>query len=88
MLKPATWLERGILMVAAALLLYTGPLQDAIGTGLLIVGVTIHVLRTRGPDESEAGVTPVPADRRASLGGLRAKVPKVTRFWMGVAQSL
>jgi TRAP transporter 4TM/12TM fusion protein len=58
-IKPATWLERAILVVAAGLLLYTGPVQDLTGAALLVVGIAVHVMRTRGG--SEAGPTPAPA---------------------------
>ena len=43
-----TWLERGLLLPAAALLLATGPVQDAIGLVLLASAVGVYVLRTRG----------------------------------------
>jgi TRAP-type uncharacterized transport system fused permease subunit len=59
LLKPATWLERGILVVAAGLLLYTGPIADVTGTALLALAIAIHVVRTRGSDEG--GPAPVPA---------------------------
>lgn len=59
-LKPATWLERGILIVAAGLLLYTGTLADITGTGLLAIAIGIHVLRTRGSDEG-SDAAPLPA---------------------------
>lgn len=59
-LKPASWLERVILIVSAGLLLYTGPTQDLIGSGLLILAIVLHVLRTRSSSD-ESGVTPAPA---------------------------
>jgi TRAP-type uncharacterized transport system fused permease subunit len=48
MLRPCSWLERGVLLVAAGFLFYTGTLQDAIGLVLLAAGVGLHVLRIRG----------------------------------------
>jgi TRAP-type uncharacterized transport system fused permease subunit len=58
-LKPANLLERGILIVAAGLLLYTGPVQDLAGTALLVAAIVLHVLRTRISDPS--GPSPAPA---------------------------
>lgn len=59
LVKPASWLERGILAVAAGLLLYTGQTQDLAGVALLIVAIALHVIRTRGGDDS--GPAPAPA---------------------------
>jgi TRAP transporter 4TM/12TM fusion protein len=59
LLKPANLLERAILIVAAALLLYTGPVQDLAGTALLVVAIVLHVVRTRAMDSS--GPSPAPA---------------------------
>jgi len=59
LLRPANLLERAILIAAAGLLLYTGPLQDLIGTGLLVLAITLHVVRTRAMDSS--GPSPAPA---------------------------
>jgi TRAP transporter 4TM/12TM fusion protein len=59
MLKPANLLERGILIAAAGLLLYTGPVQDLAGTALLVAAIVLHVLRTRISDSS--GPSPAPA---------------------------
>ena len=47
-LGPATWLERALLLPAAGLLLYTGPLQDAVGLALFAAAVGLHLLRVRG----------------------------------------
>ena len=44
---PATWPERALLLPAAGLLLYTGPIQDALGLALLAAAVGFHWLRTR-----------------------------------------
>jgi TRAP-type uncharacterized transport system fused permease subunit len=53
-IKPATWIERGMLIVAAGFLFYTGTIQDLIGLVLLVAGIALHWVRTRG--------TPDPAD--------------------------
>ncbi|HUG61041.1 MAG TPA: TRAP transporter fused permease subunit [Methylomirabilota bacterium] len=45
---PASWPERALLIPAAGLLLYTGPLQDAVGLALFAAAVVLHVLRVRG----------------------------------------
>jgi TRAP transporter 4TM/12TM fusion protein len=47
--QPASWLERALLLAAAGLLLYTGPVQDAVGLALLAAAVALHLVRTRGP---------------------------------------
>jgi TRAP-type uncharacterized transport system fused permease subunit len=52
--RPATILERSVLVVAAGFLFYTGQVQDAIGLGLLVIGVGLHWLRIR----SRSGDTP------------------------------
>jgi TRAP transporter 4TM/12TM fusion protein len=46
--RPASWLERALLIPAAGLLLYTGPVQDLIGIALLATAVGLHLLRIRG----------------------------------------
>ncbi|MGH2562182.1 MAG: TRAP transporter permease [Thermomicrobiales bacterium] len=46
-LEKASWLERGLLLPAAGLLLYTGPIQDVLGLALFAVTVVIHVVRIR-----------------------------------------
>lgn len=46
--QPATWLERALLIPAAGLLLYTGPVQDAIGIALLAAAIGLHIVRLRG----------------------------------------
>jgi len=55
--EPASWPERALLLPAAALLLYTGPVQDAVGLLLFLVAVTIHLVRVRrvAPPMSLAG---------------------------------
>jgi TRAP transporter 4TM/12TM fusion protein len=47
LLQPATWLERALLIAAAAFLLYTGPAQDLIGLALLAAAVVLHLTRLR-----------------------------------------
>jgi TRAP-type uncharacterized transport system fused permease subunit len=44
---PATWPERGLLLPAAGLLLYTGPWQDAVGLALMVAAVALHLARVR-----------------------------------------
>ncbi|MDQ3780097.1 MAG: TRAP transporter large permease subunit, partial [Chloroflexota bacterium] len=46
-LQPANWLERGLLLPAAALLLYTGTYQDLLGLALFLAAIAIHVMRVR-----------------------------------------
>ncbi len=48
-LRPATWLERALLIPAAGLLLYTGARQDALGLALLVGAIAIHAVRVRAP---------------------------------------
>lgn len=49
-LQPANLLERALLLPAAGLLLYTGPLQDLLGLALLVGAIALHVMRVRaGP---------------------------------------
>jgi TRAP transporter 4TM/12TM fusion protein len=55
-IRPATWLERGVLVVASGFLFYTGHLQDLIGLTLLVVAVALHWLRVRGGDSSEGAI--------------------------------
>jgi TRAP transporter 4TM/12TM fusion protein len=59
-LRPANLIERLLLLPAAGLLLYTGPLQDVIGLALFAAAVVIHVLRVRpGKDFSDSsGASP------------------------------
>src|SRR5690606_37493122 len=47
-IQRANLLERSILIVAAGLLLYTGPLQDSVGLVLMVTGIGLHWLRVRG----------------------------------------
>jgi TRAP transporter 4TM/12TM fusion protein len=51
-LGPASWLERALLLPAAGLLLYTGPVQDAVGLALFATAVALHVLRVRGAERT------------------------------------
>jgi len=44
LLQPATWLELALL-IATGFLLYTGPIQDLIGLGLLAAAVVLHLAR-------------------------------------------
>ncbi|MDQ3654813.1 MAG: TRAP transporter large permease subunit, partial [Chloroflexota bacterium] len=53
-IRPASWLERIVLIVASGLLFYTGAVQDLIGLALLIVGIGLHWLRIRH-DASDTG---------------------------------
>jgi len=57
LLEPATWFERALLLPAAALLLYTGPLQDAVGLALLLAAIALHLARVRRvrPPAMQAG---------------------------------
>lgn len=52
----ATWLERALLLPAAALLLYTGPVQDVAGLALLIAAIVIHLIRIRQTQRPELRV--------------------------------
>jgi TRAP transporter 4TM/12TM fusion protein len=47
-IRPASWLERALLIPAAGFLLYTGPVQDLLGIALLAAAVGLHLLRIRG----------------------------------------
>jgi TRAP transporter 4TM/12TM fusion protein len=55
LLRPATWLERGVLVVAALLLIDPGLATDLIGLGLLAGAVALQKLRPAGAPSS-AGV--------------------------------
>lgn len=57
-IRPANWLERIVLIVAAGFLFYTGALQDLIGLALLILGIALHVIRTRGTPSDPPEMTP------------------------------
>ena len=61
-IRPASWLERAILIVAAGFLFYTGHLQDVIGLGLLIVGVGLHWFRIRNSDATPPALMTGSAD--------------------------
>ncbi len=52
--------ERAILIASAGLLLYTGPIQDAVGLALLATGIGLHWLRVRGQGSGPAGEASVP----------------------------
>jgi len=58
-IQRANLLERAILIVAAGLLLYTGPLQDAVGLVLMVTGIGLHWLRVRGQEGDSGGESPV-----------------------------
>jgi len=59
-LQKANLVERAILLVSAAFLLYTGPLQDAIGLTFLVVAVGLHWFRVRDQgSDSPGGESPV-----------------------------
>jgi TRAP transporter 4TM/12TM fusion protein len=45
--RPCTWIERGMLLVASGLLFYTGTTQDLIGSALLAGCIVLHVMRIR-----------------------------------------
>jgi TRAP-type uncharacterized transport system fused permease subunit len=47
-LRPVSLLERALLLPAAGLLLYTGPVQDALGLVLFAAAIALHVGRVRG----------------------------------------
>ncbi len=53
-LRPANLLERALIIPAAALLLYTGTIQDLLGLTLLVVAIGLHWMRVRG-GEGERG---------------------------------
>ncbi|HEV2127075.1 MAG TPA: TRAP transporter fused permease subunit [Thermomicrobiales bacterium] len=55
----ANMVERAILIVAAGLLLYTGPVQDAVGLTLMVIGIGVHWLRVRGQGSDTGGEHPV-----------------------------
>jgi TRAP transporter 4TM/12TM fusion protein len=57
----ASMVERAILIVAAGLLLYTGPVQDAVGLALLALGIGLHWMRVRGQGSGTGGGAPVAA---------------------------
>ena len=59
LLRPANLLERALLIVAAGLLLYTGPLQDIVGAALLLTAIALHAARVRATGPS--GPSPAPA---------------------------
>ena len=62
MLRPANLIERLLLLPAAGLLLYTGPLQDLIGLAFFAAAVVLHLLRVRtGKDLSDSSGTSPPS---------------------------
>jgi len=44
-LRPATWLERGLFLVAALMLIDPGLTTDVIGLGVLVLGLVLQKLR-------------------------------------------
>ncbi|MDQ3524462.1 MAG: hypothetical protein M3451_05345, partial [Chloroflexota bacterium] len=54
-MQRANIVERAVLIVAAGLLFYTGPIQDAIGLALMIAGIGLHWLRVRGQGSDSSG---------------------------------
>jgi TRAP-type uncharacterized transport system fused permease subunit len=63
--RPASRLERMILILAAGFLFYTGNLQDAIGLVLLLIGIGLHLLRNR-PGAAGSGGRPFTASGHPS----------------------
>ncbi len=57
-IRPANWLERVILIAAAGFLFYTGAFQDLVGLGLLLLGIALHLIRTRGTPADPPAMTP------------------------------
>jgi len=53
--QQANWLERGVLILSAGFLFYTGTMQDLIGFGLMVAGILIHVKRVGGSSSSPGG---------------------------------
>lgn len=60
-LRQANMLERGLLIVAAGFLFYTGPIQDVIGLAVFATAVVLHVMRTRGTPDDDPDITPAVA---------------------------
>ena len=59
--RRANLIERLLLLPAAGLLLYTGPIQDLIGIALFAAAVVLHLLRVRsGKDLSDSSGAPPP----------------------------
>jgi TRAP transporter 4TM/12TM fusion protein len=56
-LRPANLIERGLLIVAAALLFYPDPIWDLVGLAFFVAGVMLHWVRVRG----QSGEDPTPA---------------------------
>jgi TRAP transporter 4TM/12TM fusion protein len=61
LIRPATWLERGLFMAAALMLIDPGFTTDVIGLGVLLFGLAIQKLR------SPVAVVPVPATDAATV---------------------
>ncbi len=57
--RPASWPERIVLIVASGFLFYTGTFQDLIGLALLIVGIGLHLLRIRSGASGTSGPSAV-----------------------------
>ena len=57
-IERANLIERAILIVASGLLLYTGPIQDMLGLGLLALGIGLHWVRVRGQGSDSGGEAP------------------------------
>src|SRR5690606_10463710 len=55
-------IERGLLIVAAALLFYPDPIWDLVGLAFFVAGVMLHWVRVRG--QSGEDPTPATASRR------------------------
>jgi TRAP-type uncharacterized transport system fused permease subunit len=60
-LGPTTLLERGLCLPAALLLLYLVPTSIAVGAGLLLAAVVLHVVRRRAGSAPRSTPTPTTA---------------------------
>jgi TRAP transporter 4TM/12TM fusion protein len=65
-IRPATWLERSVLIVAAGFLFYTGTIQDLVGLVLLLAAIGLHLLRIRTGSSPSGGNPASPASGVAS----------------------
>jgi TRAP transporter 4TM/12TM fusion protein len=69
LIRRAGWPERVLCAAAAALLLYLNPVTIAIGAGLLVVALTVHLVFTRRePTESLAATRPMRLSQHETLG--------------------
>jgi TRAP transporter 4TM/12TM fusion protein len=59
-IRPAIWLERIVLIVAAGLLFYTGHLQDIVGFLLFLAAIAFHLVRIRSHPAGGDGPSPTP----------------------------